>query len=967
MKKKGLSLMLAGVLVASVVLNPFSFNTTKAMAEVVVNSNSESSDSEVEQNYVYLSDIQYDASKSQVEYGSITINKNINGGIIKLLNNGEVIEYAKGVGAHAKSTLIYDVEDYSTTYSRFVARLGVDYSMRGRGNGVKFIISTSQDGTTWSNVETTGVMTGASESKLVDINIQGIKYLRLVAENNGGNEADHSIYADARLVKSSYDLNSEKYAGIKTLNEYDAEITKKSVEANYTENKKLIQERELVRRLGYESLQNNLRDNEALRDTFDWLLNDEQALELFIEAGDISEAGRFINVLSNLYDKYKDCLSDEVNGTIYKKMMIALATGWSSDSGTSALDFNMNLPTFDAVGRFQIMKDFYDKDKLARKEEFKTYNMELMRMIMNNQMANEDLIWLNNYANKKYPNDLSKKLNFWNYGIAYRTINLNQDFIYNESNREKFDTKYSLSENNISYGQKGKHNLWMLFEVGGVCWNSSRFGQNLNKAFGLPSIGIYQPWHEAVLEYTQDSQGRGVWSINNNIGGWQKARTVWGANKPYRTLLDWGNKYFSDKASDSAYNGAYMLLAQSALDNANYEKSYYYNLQANSYSNPEDKINAYNKSLEALNINLDSFEGLINEYKKANKSSAEWRALAEKVINAYTYYPYAMVDLLKVIRPNLSSDDRADIDIARADALNVAARATKNDVFQDAACRDIAKTIMGRNKVDLASFSFNGDNANKIVINNSYGSFSVPVEYSLDGGNKWVTTEAGTSSIQLSDAQVKSINVNDDIKVRLVGSSYVFTIDIKKASTPDTATLSRNNETMRLEGKTANLEYSLDYGDTWQDYTDETVFNEYQIIKVRYKSTGVFLYSDDIGYTFLPDIERLTIIQVTGYLDAVVSEALKGVDVSQINEILVSNNNSLGEFSGNQVENSIVAKIKEYVPEDLVGDYTIYINNYDKSAKTAEDISKKKLVISYKLNDNTPAYILENGTVDNLN
>ena len=317
-------------------------------------------------------------------------------------------------------------------------------------------------------------------------------------------------------------------------------------------------------------------------------------------------------------------------------MMIALATGWSSDSGTSALDFNMNLPTFDAVGRFQIMKDFYDKDKLARKEEFKTYNMELMRMIMNNQMANEDLIWLNNYANKKYPNDLGKKLNFWNYGIAYRTINLNQDFIYNENNREKFDTKYSLSENNISYGQKGKHNLWMLFEVGGVCWNSSRFGQNLNKAFGLPSIGIYQPWHEAVLEYTQDSQGRGVWSINNNIGGWQQARTVWGANKPYRTLLDWGNKYFSDKASDSAYNGAYMLLGQSALDNANYEKSYYYNLQANSYSNPEDKINAYNKSLEALNINLDSFEGLINEYKKANKSSAEWRALAEKVIDSYT-------------------------------------------------------------------------------------------------------------------------------------------------------------------------------------------------------------------------------------------------------------------------------------------------------------------------------------------
>ena len=966
MKKKGLSLILAGILVASAVLNPFSHNTVKAYAEESNNPRVVSEETQANKNYLYLSDIEYVANKSSVGYSSIKLDKNIDNGVIKLIKNGEVINFAKGVGAHAKSTLVYDIGKYSKDYTKFTANIGVDYSMRGRGNGVTFKISTSENGTYWKDVKTTGVITAKNESVLVDINIEGVKYLRLIAETNGGNEADHSVYADARLLKKGYNLNDDLYQGIKTLSQYDEEIKKVNLESNLSSSKEILQKRELVRRLGYETLQSNLRDNNKVKDTFDWLLNDKEALELFIEAGDISESGRFINVLSNLYDKYKDCLSDEVNGTIYKKMMIALATGWSSDSGTSALDFNMNLPTFDAVGRFQIMKDFYDKDKLARKEEFKTYNMELMRMIMNNQMANEDLIWLNNYANKKYPNDLSKKLNFWNYGIAYRTINLNQDFIYNESNREKFDTKYSLSENNISYGQKGKHNLWMLFEVGGVCWNSSRFGQNLNKAFGLPSIGIYQPWHEAVLEYTQDSQGRGVWSINNNIGGWQKARTVWGANKPYRTLLDWGNKYFSDKASDSAYNGAYMLLAQSALDNANYEKSYYYNLQANSYSNPEDKINAYNKSLEALNINLDSFEGLINEYKKANKSSAEWRALAEKVINAYTYYPYAMVDLLKVIRPNLSSDDRADIDIARADALNVAARATKNDVFQDAACRDIAKTIMGRNKVDLASFSFNGDNANKIVINNSYGSFSVPVEYSLDGGNKWVTTEAGTSSIQLSDAQVKSINVNDDIKVRLVGSSYVFTIDIKKASTPDTKTLTRNNETKRLEGKTANLEYSLDDGKTWQDYTNDTVFKENEVIKVRYKSNGVFLFSDSIGYTFLSNSDRIAIIQVTGYLDAVVAEALKGVDVSQINEILVSNN-SLGEFSGNEVEKSIVAKIKEFVPEELAGDYSIYINNYDKSAKTAEDISKKKLVISYKLNDNTPVYILENGKVDNLN
>ncbi|MDY6227962.1 MAG: NPCBM/NEW2 domain-containing protein, partial [Clostridium sp.] len=404
MKKKGLSLILAGILVASAVLNPFSHNTVKAYAEESNNPRVVSEETQANKNYLYLSDIEYVANKSSVGYSSIKLDKNIDNGVIKLIKNGEVINFAKGVGAHAKSTLVYDIGKYSKDYTKFTANIGVDYSMRGRGNGVTFKISTSENGTYWKDVKTTGVITAKNESVLVDINIEGVKYLRLIAETNGGNEADHSVYADARLLKKGYNLNDDLYQGIKTLSQYDEEIKKVNLESNLSSSKEILQKRELVRRLGYETLQSNLRDNNKVKDTFDWLLNDKEALELFIEAGDISEAGRFINVLSNLYDKYKDCLSDEVNGTIYKKMMIALATGWSSDAGTSALEFNMNLPTFDAVGRFQIMKDFYDNDKLARKEEFKTYNMELMRMIMNNQMANEDLIWLNNYANKKYPN-----------------------------------------------------------------------------------------------------------------------------------------------------------------------------------------------------------------------------------------------------------------------------------------------------------------------------------------------------------------------------------------------------------------------------------------------------------------------------------------------------------------------------------------------------------------------------------
>ena len=71
-------------------------------------------------------------------------------------------------------------------------------------------------------------------------------------------------------------------------------------------------------------------------------------------------------------------------------------------------------------------------------------------------------------------------------------------------------------------------------------------------------------------------------------------------------------------------------------------------------------------------------------------------------------------------------------------------------------------------------------------------------------------------------------------------------------------------------------------------------------------------------------------------------------------------------FVGNDVEKSIVSTIKEYT-QGLIGDYSIYINNFDKSAKNIDDLRDKNLIITYKLNDKTPTFILKNGVVDGLN
>lgn len=51
-------------------------------------------------------------------------------------------------------------------------------------------------------------VTSKSNMLFVDVDISNYKYLRLYADSNGSNAADHSVYADARLVKAClYEVN----------------------------------------------------------------------------------------------------------------------------------------------------------------------------------------------------------------------------------------------------------------------------------------------------------------------------------------------------------------------------------------------------------------------------------------------------------------------------------------------------------------------------------------------------------------------------------------------------------------------------------------------------------------------------------------------------------------------------------------------------------------------------------------
>ncbi|OFI36581.1 endo-alpha-N-acetylgalactosaminidase [Arthrobacter sp. SW1] len=103
--------------------------------------------------------------------------------------NGTV--FAKGLGAHANSTIRYYLGGYCST---FTAVVGIDDAQASRGS-VKF--SVVADGTT---KVTTPVLGATSAPRPLTVDVSGARYVDLVANDAGdGNGNDHADWADAKF------------------------------------------------------------------------------------------------------------------------------------------------------------------------------------------------------------------------------------------------------------------------------------------------------------------------------------------------------------------------------------------------------------------------------------------------------------------------------------------------------------------------------------------------------------------------------------------------------------------------------------------------------------------------------------------------------------------------------------------------------------------------------------------------
>ena len=148
-----------------------------------------------------------------------------------------------------------------------------------------------------------------------------------------------------------------------------------------------------------------------------------------------------------------------------------------------------------------------------------------------------------------------------------------------------------------------------------------------------------------------------------------------------------------------------------------------------------------------------------------------------------------MSDLLSEIRAKVTdTSHQMELDTLRRNALLEASTLKDNDyeksgTRQPNVARIVAEGLLKGDTTALASFSFDGEDAGKLVLNSNYDTSTVRVRYSLDGGKTWTdTTLQGTEEHKISLVdKLADIKPDTDIKVGLVGTDVVHTIDILPA------------------------------------------------------------------------------------------------------------------------------------------------------------------------------------------
>ena len=174
--------------------NPIKIEVTapdgKTMKTYTVNVNAEG--------FEYASDRMDLATKTEVGYGSLQLDKASSGSGIALVDeNNDKREFAKGLGAHAQSEITYNIAGQG--YETFRAYVGIDYAQVTQiavPSSVTFRVVVDGEERFDS-----GEMKVNDPMQKVEVDVRDAEVIQLFADQGENNYNDHADWADAKFTK----------------------------------------------------------------------------------------------------------------------------------------------------------------------------------------------------------------------------------------------------------------------------------------------------------------------------------------------------------------------------------------------------------------------------------------------------------------------------------------------------------------------------------------------------------------------------------------------------------------------------------------------------------------------------------------------------------------------------------------------------------------------------------------------
>lgn len=146
---------------------------------------------------VYLSDMNWESQTSGDAGSNPTRkDKSCGGNAIKLWNGTEEQTFKKGLGSHARSEIVYDLEGKG--YETFESYAGVDREAYKDTHEADITFKVYVDGV---EKATSALMKDNTEMHHFKVDIKGAKKLKLVMEPGTHNWSDHGDWADAKVLK----------------------------------------------------------------------------------------------------------------------------------------------------------------------------------------------------------------------------------------------------------------------------------------------------------------------------------------------------------------------------------------------------------------------------------------------------------------------------------------------------------------------------------------------------------------------------------------------------------------------------------------------------------------------------------------------------------------------------------------------------------------------------------------------